>query len=500
MSSNKVSIKTSSRLAKGKSFNGHKKNKNNNTDNTKNVISAARKKRIRRRNLESTTTNEDETDPINDEAEDVSDEDDDEKVPALGEADLRKLEKIQLQMKQAEKREEYFVSVLDLDPNDSNHRLTMMGLRGVCVTTFCQYMSHYNNLLSYLRSKGLPQLINWDSFADYMTDPNVQRKMSAYEQMEQAVSLWMRCHGHEGKRAQIKAAMKGKRLMLATVPVGRRGAIRYDMLEDMMKLKGIPQEYKDWFFILGIMGMRVNQLISLEFNNCSDPFDNNLKIFIMRTDANHKGCRGAAGGLKRDPLQTYVCPAKYTRRISQAMRRLLARKNPNDPRPMVASDFKRAEGLRYVKLAAAELGWEKDLLWVVHSHRHGAAVEAFLEGNPNDSAVQRLANVSARTGHMTVEMLWHYSETNEERLLVARAYKIAAENHITGLTLPRLVTVDGRQVRTGGRRMKLVKKDQNRSQIRAAFKHHVDGMRNKEQARAKAARVAIMKKKRAGKK
>ena len=61
--------------------------------------------------------------------------------------------------------------------------------------------------------------------------------------------------------------------------------------------------------------------------------------------------------------------------------------------------------------------WNQTLQWVLHSFRHGAAIDAFL-ASAGDSEYDRIRRLHHTTGHMTVGMMRFYSETNQNRILM----------------------------------------------------------------------------------
>jgi len=119
---------------------------------------------------------------------------------------------------------------------------------------------------------------------------------------------------------------------------------------------------------------------------------------------------------------------------------------------MIAFDFKPNWALAYLQAAAGEL-WDEDLEWVLHGFRHGAAAEAFLKYG-NKSLAQKLLEVKKVTGHITYDMLRHYSQQNEDRLFLVRAQasQIMAKNFSLG---GRVALFESKLVKVGRTNMTL---------------------------------------------
>ena len=268
------------------------------------------------------------------------------------------------------------------------------------------------------------------------------------------------------------------------------------MLTKLLAADWIPQNYKDWFLILGVSGMRVNQMERLSFANCELVGTGDDAFWSFTTRANHKGKGGNVGGRNGAQTQNYVCPKKFTAALTAALSRLLAQKPAGDASPLVGGGFRRYRALKLIKLAAETFKWAVELDWVIHGFRHGAAVEAFMETHPAETDMQKLLHVRSCTGHTSLEMLMHYSRSNEDRLLCVRAQQIIGDQRSRGFPIARTLLLEGRTLKVAGR-VRLI--NVNAPQIRLAYKEHNLNLQ-KEQTRKLSAKKEVKVKKAAGKK
>lgn len=188
--------------------------------------------------------------------------------------------------------------------------------------------------------------------------------------MRSAVSLHLRCMGHPGDEALMAAALKGRQYSQLDCLIGKRGAITRPMLLKLLKLSDdvVPREYKDWFVILAATGLRRGQMARLRISHCK--FANDLKppAWIVLADRDFKGRKGRAS--RACALEEHVCNPDWNAELN----RIEARTSSDNSDPIVGYGFLPGQALNYLKAAAAALGWDEDLVWVIHGFRHGAVV------------------------------------------------------------------------------------------------------------------------------
>jgi integrase len=329
------------------------------------------------------------------------------------------------------KREAYLTDIFKLngDVVNGHHRLAFMS---VAPTTFDQYCSTWNRLLDFGRQHSLPTPhISYVNFSRYLAFEKTAYANSSFDTMRSAVSLYVRAMSQLGPEPQMIATLRGRQYSNIDCLIGKRGAITRPMLLELLALPEIPKDYKDWFVILGASGLRRNQLMSLRFSHCK--YDPSLKppAWVLLAERNFKGRAGRLSK-KGAALEEHICNPAWNAELTRIFKGVEQRKSSTNPDPIVGFDFKPNWGLEYLKFAAAEL-WDEDLWWVLHGFRHGAAAEAFLKFG-NQSIARKLLEVQKVTGHITYDMLRHYSQQNEDRLFLVRAQasQVMAKNFSLG--------------------------------------------------------------------
>ena len=192
--------------------------------------------------------------------------------------------------------------------------------------------------------------------------------------------------------------------------------------------------------------------MSLQSSHCK--YDSSLKppAWVVLAERNFKGRSGRLSK-KGAALEEHVCNPAWNAELNRIFKRIEQRKSSANPDPVIGFGFKPNVALDYVKVAADLLCWDEDLGWVLHGFRHGAAVEAFLRYG-NQSLARKLLEVQKVTGHITYDMLRHYSQVNEDRLFLvrAKASTIMAKNFPLG---GRVALFESKLVRVGRKNLTL---------------------------------------------
>jgi hypothetical protein len=174
--------------------------------------------------------------------------------------------------------------------------------------------------------------------------------------------------------------------------------------------------------------MRRSQLETLRLSRCR--FDKNASppCWVLTADRNFKGKKGSTGN--QPATEEHECNPAWTKELDEIFERVEKRRSANNPDPIVSHGFKPQLGLQYI-LEASEK-WSGDLEWVIHSLRHGAAADALLDYG-SKSFAKGFDAARKRTGHVTYEMLAHYTMNNVDRQYVVRSQQAAIMSRHTSV-------------------------------------------------------------------
>lgn len=324
-------------------------------------------------------------------------------------------------------RDRYLSAVLGFDP--VAHREFIMAFRSVEAPSFNQYSSTWNNLTAYHallppEKQAAMEPISHLTLAEFVSDESIVMRNGTYSGMRSAVNCYLRCTRKEKTdEAFCAAVIRGRQKSQKHMGTRIRGAITRKLTLQMCELRDsiIPREYKDHYIMLNATGLRKEQYKSLTLQDCHRiPGARGKAHYEILAPPVYKGCLGSLSKLAKTTFYLKTDP-DWTPTLDELFAKIRKRIKPGNENPVVGFTYKDHYGLKYVKAAAAELGWDEEMIWVVHGTRHGAANDAF--ESCNGSYAQRLLAAQERTGQDSFVVLAGYSLGADSRNELARAQK-----------------------------------------------------------------------------
>lgn len=292
-------------------------------------------------------------------------------------------------------------------------------MMSVKATTFNSYSSHWKALRKNRCS------VSYAGVTKYLVNCSDEKSNGTLGPMMSAVVFYKRAYGFDTDvRVLADMVKEGRTRMKENKTPPRRGGITREHLLAMLKLKEIPQEYKNYFTLLQATGVRGNQLAKMSVLNIKEAtprIPGEGKTYMVTVGRNHKGrCRG-----KREEHETHETDQLWGNEMERLVKEAWSRYRKTG-NPLMAPDWKANRGNQYVKMASLKLKWSNLLVWVVHGFRHGAAIDAFMAQTEEEIRI-RLARVATRTGHKSVQCSTHYSLPNAVRMIEETFRKTNAE-------------------------------------------------------------------------
>lgn len=332
--------------------------------------------------------------------------------------------------------DQWLMEVEGLDPYNEDDLRVIYSSKSVGAKTRLQYISHYRQL----RKEGLP--ISYRGLADFLIRRRSGMKTSSYNHWVTAINFYHEIYGLAGDQSQMLRVSKGLRRCDPRNAITRRGGIEHTMLVDLLQKKWLPKEYRDYFILLHATGVRGNQLARFRLSDFTKRADGVLYYVVCQ-----KNFKGMGRAMKRDDgLELHESLAYWTEELDRILAAAKAKAADGED-PWLAPTWNAVEGNNYVKRGAKELKWNDKLVWVVHSFRHGRAIEAAVEGEGLEDAARREILFRA-TNHKTASMSKLYSTGNVQRDLEETAKREVQYRRgvFAGVNIP-VFTVAGAKLR-----------------------------------------------------
>lgn len=301
----------------------------------------------------------------------------------------------------------YLLSEEGLDPSDPNEWAIIKCFYSVKAKTFNEYSSHYRNL----RRQNLPiSYAGALQLAEIHDSNQAVRVQGTYGQMSSAVRLYRIAYGEEGEKLQYETAVKGLTNCDKSNIRNVRGGITAAMVKSLLTLpeKTIPRTFKDYFILLQATGMRGNQLGRQRVDHIF--YDKDKRSWYFVCPGNNKG----RGNTERGQFEIHEPLSTWNEELERIIKKAKA-----TGQEYLAPTWSATQGNIFIKLAAKTLKWNKKLMWVVHSLRHGAAIDCFECGDGDLMA--KMLRVQQVTAHKGARMILQYAQANSQRGVVNQA-------------------------------------------------------------------------------
>lgn len=308
-----------------------------------------------------------------------------------------------------------WVRELGFDPvQNPDHNIVALALTYNEPVTVLQYASQLRQITESGHSK------TWRGLVMHIAErlDGNGRPMSAgtIGQYRSSMLNYLNAIGANGEEAQARAALKGLQRKVRGSNVRRRGGITYEKVRDMIKSENkLAVIHKRAFTLLSATGVRQNQLVDMRLNEWqlerTEP--SGKKVWRVTVRRNKKGVPTTAPGYDTD-FEDHLTNPDWSDDIDEILADTKKRTTAINSNPYLLVNWNAAQARKEVRRLAKKLNWPEALQWVLHSFRHGAAIDAFLK-NADRSVVDALKAVQEKTGHISIEMIRYYCEPNEDR-------------------------------------------------------------------------------------